>query len=139
MEPPSPSPDLMRTERLKLEKETDSIGQHRYFVFFNDGDVHQFHAYIVGPDTGVYRFKLVKLHVKLPDQFPKVPPQVRFIHNTRHQIHPNFFPSGNICFSLIGYVNIGCSAFLSCLVLCHAARNLSTRASSLHGSPTARL
>lgn len=134
----SPKPDFLRLERFKLQKETQRGGQQRYFVFFNDNDVHQFHAYIVGPDTGVYRFKLVKLHVKLPDQFPYYPPQVRFIHNTRHHIHPNFFPSGNICFSLIGYVNISCSSFMSC-PSCARDSHLFTRVSSLHGSLTARI
>lgn len=91
----------------------------RYSAFFND-DESQFHVYIVCSDHGVYRFKLVKLHVKLSAQFPEDPPKVRFLHTTRHPIHPAFFVSGRLCLSLLGYVNFGCSSFPSRPVVCPA-------------------
>lgn len=103
-------PSIMAIERPVLQFESLAAG--RYSAFFSD-DESQFHVYLVCPDTGVYRFKLVKLHVKLSAQFPEDPPKVRFLHNTRHPIHPAFFVSGRLCLSLLGYVNFGCSSFLS--------------------------
>lgn len=100
----------------------ESRTQCRYFVFFND-DESQFQVYLVCPDTEVYRFKLVKLHVKLSWRFPEVPPKVRFLHHTRHHIRPNFSVNGRLCLGLFKFVNFGCSSFPFCPVL-RTARNL---------------
>lgn len=135
MQSPEAEAVLLGMERLKLEKEIEKNGKRRYFVFFNDSDVHQFHAYIVAPDTGLYRFKLVKVHVWLPCHFPCDPPRVKFIHNTMHFVLPNCFPRGNSFSRLYRYVTIGCSLSRSCPLLCQAARNLSTRASRIPISP----
>ncbi|KAG6353266.1 hypothetical protein INS49_007565 [Diaporthe citri] len=93
------TPSIMAIERPTLLAE--SRAQGRYCVFFGD-DESQFHVYLVCPGNGVYRFKLVKLHVKLSAQFPEDPPKVRFLPTTRHQIHPAFFVSGRLCLSLLG-------------------------------------
>ena len=94
--------DRLLREHYQLQMESNRRDQCRYFVVLNSSDMSRFDAYLVGPDTGVYRFKFVKLHVKLPDDFPMVPPEVRFVHHTRHHIHPNLYVSGKMCLGFLG-------------------------------------
>jgi ubiquitin-protein ligase len=95
-------------ERIQLEKE-DARGERRryFFAYGAGGEARIFTAYLVCPYTGiygsgVYRFKLVKIHVWLPDGFPRVRPEVTFIqHRTRHHVHPNFHATGKISLSFL--------------------------------------
>ncbi|RYP26273.1 hypothetical protein DL767_008123 [Monosporascus sp. MG133] len=61
----------MTRERASLEKENPD-----YFVHFQDNDLLNFEAYILGPDDTLYQHKLVKLCFKIPERYPLVPPEV---------------------------------------------------------------
>ncbi|RYP48139.1 hypothetical protein DL768_005936 [Monosporascus sp. mg162] len=52
----------MTRERENLEKENPD-----YFVHFQDNDLLNFEAYILGPDDTLYQHKLVKLCFKIPE------------------------------------------------------------------------
>ncbi|KAK7737576.1 hypothetical protein SLS63_002705 [Diaporthe eres] len=95
------TPSYIARERHVLELEC--LRQGRYFAFFNDDD-YQFHVYLVCPDTGVYRFKLVKLHVKMPVNFPEDPPEVRdFDHHAWKIQFPNW-KYGEVCHHMLLYL-----------------------------------
>ncbi|RYP11093.1 hypothetical protein DL764_000251 [Monosporascus ibericus] len=57
----------MTRERGNLEKENPD-----YFVHFQDNDLLNFEAYILGPDDTLYQHKLVKLRFKIPERYPLV-------------------------------------------------------------------
>ena len=40
--------------------------------------------------------------VKLPDNYPLVPPKVTFIQHTGDRIHPNLYTEGKVCLSILG-------------------------------------
>lgn len=57
----------MARERKTLEKPNDD-----YVVLFNDDNLMQFEAYIIGPADTLYSHKFIKLKVVIPDDYPWV-------------------------------------------------------------------
>ncbi|RYP15536.1 hypothetical protein DL765_005655 [Monosporascus sp. GIB2] len=57
----------MTRERENLEKENPD-----YFVHFQDNNLLNFEAYVLGPDDTLYQHKLVKLCFKIPERYPLV-------------------------------------------------------------------
>ncbi|RYP64046.1 hypothetical protein DL771_008971 [Monosporascus sp. 5C6A] len=55
----------MTRERDNLEKENPD-----YFVHFQDNDLLNFEAYVLGPDDTLYQHKLVKLCFKISERYP---------------------------------------------------------------------
>ncbi|KAK7749997.1 hypothetical protein SLS62_008106 [Diatrype stigma] len=87
----------MTRERQVLEKENSD-----YFVRFEDNDLLEFEAYVVGPDDTLYQHKLIKLHFEIPENYPMVPPKVTFLQHSGHRIHPNLYVEGKVCLSILG-------------------------------------
>lgn len=57
----------MTRERQELEKENSD-----YFVRFEDNNLLDFEAYVVGPDDTLYQHKLIKLRFQIPATYPMV-------------------------------------------------------------------
>ncbi|GAM89565.1 hypothetical protein ANO11243_076040 [Dothideomycetidae sp. 11243] len=87
----------MARERCDLEKPNPD-----YYVVFKDEDLFDFIAYIVGPEDSLYRHKFIKLHLKIPDNYPISPPSVTFIQHRGDRIHPNLYVEGKVCLSILG-------------------------------------
>ncbi|KAJ8120140.1 hypothetical protein O1611_g10440 [Lasiodiplodia mahajangana] len=73
-----------------------------YAVFFEKDNIMSFNAYITAPDDSVYRHKLLKVHINIPDDYPDVNPEVKFFSFGEARIHPNFYLTGGICLDLLG-------------------------------------
>ncbi|RYP41320.1 hypothetical protein DL769_011586 [Monosporascus sp. CRB-8-3] len=87
----------MTRERENLEKDNPD-----YFVHFQDNDLLNFEAYVLGPDDTLYQHKLVKLCFKIPERYPLVPPEVKFVQHSGERIHPNLYAEGKVCLSILG-------------------------------------
>ncbi|KAI8629671.1 UBC-like protein [Xylariaceae sp. FL1651] len=86
----------MMAERAVLEEE-----KPEYKVFFHNDNLLKFDVYIVALDDSVYKHKLVKLEFNIPPEYPMVPPKVNFRQHTGGRIHPNFYPEGLVCLSIL--------------------------------------
>ncbi|POS70414.1 ubiquitin-conjugating enzyme [Diaporthe helianthi] len=104
--PPPPTPTTlaikrMAKERRDLEEASNQEEDQDYFVVFQDDNLLQFDAYVIAPDT-IYRYRLVKLHFEITNEYPLKPPKVTFIQHTGYRIHPNLYPKGLVCLSILG-------------------------------------
>lgn len=52
---------------------------------------------IIGPQDTIYEGGIFKGHIVFPKNYPISPPKVYF----KHMIHPNVFPSGEVCISIL--------------------------------------
>lgn len=85
-------------ERQRLQESTSD-----YFIHFEDDNLLEFDAYIVGPDDSLYRHKFVKIHFTIPSNYPFCPPQCKFVQHTGGRIHPNLYNTdGKVCLSILG-------------------------------------
>jgi ubiquitin-protein ligase len=97
--------------QLSLENQ---LGKHRRF-FFTRRPTQNWPCnclvYLVCPDPGPYRLRFAKITLRLSERFPKEDPIVRFCHESRHPVHPNFQASNQICISFVRWVYFGCYSF----------------------------
>ncbi|KAI1289044.1 hypothetical protein F5Y03DRAFT_404148 [Xylaria venustula] len=88
--------ECMGDEYLRLVNEKDA-----YKAFITMDNLLNFTAYVYGPDCSVYRHKLFEFQFAIPEDYPKIPPNVRFVQNKvfdslplRFTIHPCFLTDG---------------------------------------------
>lgn len=90
-------------KRLARERERLPSNNTEFFVNFKDDNLRTFEAYIVGPKDSLYEHKFVKLRFDIPDNYPLVPPKVKFIQHRGERIHPNLYnKDGKVCLSILG-------------------------------------
>ncbi|KAI0020120.1 ubiquitin-conjugating enzyme/RWD-like protein [Xylariomycetidae sp. FL0641] len=71
-------------------------------VFISEGNLTTFDAYVFGPADTPYEHKLIRLQFTIPQDYPFSPPNVKFIQHSGSRIHPNFYPEGKVCLSILG-------------------------------------
>lgn len=89
-------------KRLAKERERFTTDDSEFWVAWNDTNLRAFTAYIIGPVDSVYAYKLIKLRFDIPDQYPFIPPKVKFIQHTGDRLHPNLYVDGKVCLSILG-------------------------------------
>ena len=60
-------------------------------------------ALISGPPNTPYAYGLFQFDLLLPSDYPREPPQVRFLTNGRgrFRMNPNLYNNGTVCLSLL--------------------------------------
>ena len=97
-----------------LSKDMKSIKEHELekngiFIIFNEQDITEAYAMIVGPKDSCYEGGLLYFKINFPTQYPHVPPKVQYISRGSIRIHPNLYRGrrqedyfGKVCLSLLG-------------------------------------
>ncbi|KAJ8104483.1 hypothetical protein ONZ43_g7828 [Nemania bipapillata] len=92
---PSISTVRMVLERALLEQENT-----QYKVFFDEGNLRKFTAFVFGPDDSLYRHKLLKLRIEIPANYPSEPPEVTFTQHSSGYVHPSIGIDGLVHLSV---------------------------------------
>ncbi|CAL5225267.1 g8061 [Coccomyxa viridis] len=90
------------TARTRLVKELKELSRNKVEdvrLEANDSDIHRWKAHLTGPSKTPYEGGTFVLDIKVPDQYPLVPPIVYY----RTKIfHPNVhFKTGEICLDIL--------------------------------------
>lgn len=97
-----------------ISKDMKSIKEHELekngiFIIFNEEDVTEAYAMIIGPKDSCYEGGLLYFKINFPTQYPHVPPKVQYISRGSIRIHPNLYRGrrqedylGKVCLSLLG-------------------------------------
>ena len=97
-----------------ISKDMRSIKEHELeengiFITFNEQDVTEAYAMIIGPKDSCYEGGLLYFKINFPIQYPHVPPKVQYISRGSIRIHPNLYRGrrqedylGKVCLSLLG-------------------------------------
>lgn len=83
---------------LKEIRDMASTNAKSYSAKATDNDVHKWRATICGPDDTPYAGGVFKLQIRLPEDYPFKPPEVRF--NTKIY-HCNIDKRGGICLDIL--------------------------------------
>ncbi|KAL0219109.1 hypothetical protein P9112_004762 [Eukaryota sp. TZLM1-RC] len=98
--PSSSSLSINLVRRISQELRSLSELPSNIHVFQSARNIALFTAVIIGPeDTPFERIPFV-FDLALPQSYPNVPPLVKFV-SFGYNLHPNLFPSGHVCLSLI--------------------------------------
>ena len=61
-----------------------------------------FTVLIIGPEDTPYEDGVFVFDIKLPPNYPAIPPSVFFVSMTTTPLNPNLYVDGNVCTSLLG-------------------------------------
>jgi ubiquitin-protein ligase len=93
--------DMKEIENKKLE----DLG---IYIQFNEENILEANAMIVGPKDSLYAGGILFFKIKFPHNYPFSPPDVVYISRNKIRIHPNIYVSsgtnglGKICLSILG-------------------------------------
>lgn len=85
----------LQQERLAFRKDHP----HGFYAKPQSGDLKVWDCGIVGKANGLWSNGLFPLTIKFPDNYPQDPPEVMFNSPVPH---PNIYPNGRVCMSLLG-------------------------------------
>lgn len=92
----------VRAKRMAKERQTLEKSNPDYFVNFTNDNLFSFDAYIYGAPDSLYKHKLIKVHIDIPEKYPFRPPTVKFIQHGKGRVHPNLYAEGKVCLSILG-------------------------------------
>jgi ubiquitin-conjugating enzyme E2 Z len=79
------------------------LEEHGIYCHFNDDNIHEAFAMIVGPKDTPYQHGFYFFHIKFPNEYPLEPPKVEFITKGFNiRFNPNLYVAGKVCLSILG-------------------------------------
>ena len=96
---------LTKDMRAIEEQQLNSLG---IYIHFNEDNVLEANAMIVGPKDSLYEGGFLFFKIKFPTNYPFSPPDVVYVSRNRVRIHPNLYVSsgtdgyGKVCLSILG-------------------------------------
>lgn len=79
------------------------LDEHGIYCHFNDDNIHEAFAMIVGPKDTPYQHGFYFFHIKFPNDYPLDPPKVEFITKGFNiRFNPNLYVAGKVCLSILG-------------------------------------
>lgn len=72
----------------------------------DESDMAEWEVMFLGPTGSLYEGGYFKALLKFPPDFPNLPPEMVF---TTPILHPNIYPDGKVCISILQYVPSPCS------------------------------
>ena len=97
-----------------LKKDMKSIETHNLknmgiFIEFNEENMLEAKAMIIGPKDSVYENGVLFFDIKFPHNYPYSPPHISYISRGSIRIHPNLYTGtsrdnylGKVCLSILG-------------------------------------
>ena len=90
------------------EISNQKLNSHGIYVQFDEDNMLQAKAMIVGPKDSLYEGSFLFFHIKFPNNYPFAPPDIAYIARNRIRIHPNLYVGhhssghGKVCLSILG-------------------------------------
>ena len=88
---------------------THELNKNGIYVIFNEQDITEAYAMIIGPKDSCYEDGLLYFKINFPCNYPHAPPKVQYISRGGIRIHPNLYRGrrqedylGKVCLSLLG-------------------------------------
>ena len=85
------------TDTLRIKKDVTELMESNHEVTILE-DLNNILVKFYGPKGTPYEDGLWKVRVKLPEQYPFMPPQIQFVNMI---YHPNITPFGTVCLDVI--------------------------------------
>ena len=85
------------TDKLRIKKDVTELMESNHEVTILE-DLNNILVKFYGPKGTPYEDGLWKVRVKLPEQYPFMPPQIQFVNMI---YHPNITPFGTVCLDVI--------------------------------------
>ncbi len=87
---------------IKLYFKSD-LNEHGIYVNFNDKNLFNAKALIIGPDETPYKNGFYFFDINYTDKYPQEPPKVLLCTlNKRTRFNPNLYTGGKVCLSILG-------------------------------------
>lgn len=87
---------------IKLYFKSD-LNDHGIYVIFNDKNIFNAKALIIGPDETPYKNGFYFFDINYTDKYPQEPPKVLLCTlNKRTRFNPNLYTGGKVCLSILG-------------------------------------
>ena len=90
--------DIKNYYKLELEK-------NGIYIQFDETDLMKARALIIGPSDTIYENAYLFFNIEFPNNYPFLPPNVRYISQNNVRIHPNIYTNGKVCLSILGTWN----------------------------------
>ena len=73
------------------------------FIYFSKSNFMEIYLMIVGPKGTPYEDGILFFKLSFGDKYPYEPPKVIFLNMVSNvRIHPNLYPNGKVCLSILG-------------------------------------
>jgi ubiquitin-conjugating enzyme E2 Z len=77
--------------------------QDKIFCIFNDNDIYDVNALIVGPEDTPYQGGFFFFKLRFPDDYPRKPPTAKMqTLSSGVRFNPNLYEEGKVCLSILG-------------------------------------
>uniref|UniRef100_A0A6C0F9E3 Ubiquitin-conjugating enzyme E2 Z n=1 Tax=viral metagenome TaxID=1070528 RepID=A0A6C0F9E3_9ZZZZ len=90
------------------EISNQKLNSHGIFVHFNEDNMLEAKAMIIGPKDSLYEGSFLFFNITFPNNYPFAPPDIAYISRNRIRIHPNLYVGhhasghGKVCLSILG-------------------------------------
>ena len=86
----------------RYNEEMDILNKSGIFAYFNEDDIMNCKAMIIGPEDTPYSHGMLFFDIHFPHNYPFTPPKVKYVSNSMTRIHPNLYVNGKVCLSILG-------------------------------------
>lgn len=101
---------LKRIAKIDMRSiEKRNLNDQGIYIEFNEKDLTEAYAIIIGPPDGVYHNGVLYFKIKFPNDYPFSPPKVSYVSRGSIRIHPNLYTGrsvdnylGKVCLSILG-------------------------------------
>ena len=91
---------ILNKDMKEVEKQNlNSLG---IYIEFNEEDILEAKAMIVGPRDSLYEGGFLFFNIRFPKNYPYAPPDVTYVPRNNVRIHPNIYVNGKVCLSILG-------------------------------------
>jgi ubiquitin-protein ligase len=96
---------IMQKDMKAIEEQ--NLGELGIYITFNEENIREAKAMIIGPEGGLYEDGFLFFNIKFPNNYPYAPPDVSYVPINRVRIHPNIYAGGHVnggkvCLSILG-------------------------------------
>ena len=95
---------MSQLQTLRLVKELREAHDHSIYLQYNDDNVREVTALLIGPAQTPYAFGLFYFALSFPEEYPLKPPRVIALttNRGRTRFNPNIYADGKVCLSILG-------------------------------------
>jgi len=97
-------PNIKKKILNEINEINDNAQHLGIYAFINGEEIDSLKVLIIGPEDSPYYGGFFLFKVTFPEQFPFLPPHVKFITPNRYngcRVHPNLYQDGKVCLSIL--------------------------------------